>query len=403
MRVLLFVLVLFAFGPALSADEIYICPMHPHIEGEAGETCPICGMTLVPKVLDTTEMSEMDMAPVSAKTDVVTISPKFIQALGVKTTTVKQHVFGRQVRAFGEIVPSTRTEVVVNMRVPGWVKNLATSAVGDTVEEGALLFTYYSPEIMSAQSDYLIAKRSGASIDNLERRLRLYGMDDKAIAVFKARGEMMEETPFHAPVAGTIVSLNVRAGSYVKTGDQVLALQNFNEVWVNADVPVRDMQFLREGQKASVRIAETGQTYESQIDFIHHVADPRSRTAIVRLVLPHNHGEPKPGTFVDVRFEGEPKLRLAVPSEAILYGGAGAKVIASLGDGQFKPVAVEVGVTAGGMTEILTGLSAGQEVVRSGQFMIDAESNLRGGMSSMGAMDMDNDAPPMEGEADHVH
>ncbi|MGB1095640.1 MAG: efflux RND transporter periplasmic adaptor subunit, partial [Paracoccaceae bacterium] len=331
MRVLLFVFALLAFVPAAYSEEIYICPMHPHIEGEAGETCPICGMTLVPKVVDAPPMEGMDAGADDKMSGMVSITPQFIQALGVKTAEVKQVPFGRDVKAFGEIVPSSRNQTVVNMRAPGWIVKLATDAVGDTVAKGDLLFTYYSPELMSAQSDYLIGKRGGVPVENLERRLRLYGMDEKAIADFKAAGAMMEETPFYAPVAGTVVSLNISEGSYLNPGEQALAMQDFAQVWVNADVPVRDVAFLREGQKAMVHVPETGKHYESTIDFIHHVADLETRTATVRLELPHSHGEPKPGYLVDVTFMTDAMPRLAVPAEAVLYDGRGAHLIKSLG------------------------------------------------------------------------
>lgn len=397
MRVLFFILLLFVFVPPVMAEDIYICPMHPHIHGEAGDACPICGMALVPQ----NESGPMSM-PDDMEGNAIHIDPAFVQALGVKTGAVSRRSFGRNIRSYGEIVPSTRNEVAVTMRSEGWVVDLATDAVGDTVKKGDLLFTYYSPDLMTAQSDYLIGRRGGSTIGNPENRLKLYGMDDKSIAEFKRKGRMMEETPFYAPIDGTVIDLNVRKGSFVKEGDLALSMQDFSQVWVNADVPVRDLQFLAEGQKAKIIVPETGKTYESSIDFIHHVADPQTRTGIVRLVVKHEHLEPKPGTYVDVVFDADKQERLAVPAEAVLYGGQGATVIESLGGGQFRPVSVETGITADGVTEITSGLEPGQKIVTSGQFMIDAESNLRGGMANMGGMDMGEDAPAEMGGG-HVH
>ena len=415
MRVLFFVLLLFAFVPPVMAEEIYICPMHPHIHGEEGDTCPICGMALTPQN-DSGSMSmpDDDMEGMNSE-NVIRIDPTFVQALGVKTGTVSSHTFGRNIRSFGEVVPSTRNETMFHMRTEGWIVDLATDAVGDTVKKGDLLFTYYSPDLMNAQSDFLIGSRVG----NAEERLRLYGMDDKAIAELKEKGRMMRETPFYAPADGTVVTLNVRKGSFVKEGELALSMQDFSQVWVNADVPAKDLQFLAEGQKAKAIVPETGKTYESSIDFIHHVADPQTRTGTVRLVVPHKHLEPKPGTYVDVVFDADSKERLAVPAEAVLYGGQGATVMESLGNGRFQPVTVETGITADGFTEITSGLQEGQKIVTSGQFMIDAESNLRGGMASMGMdmegmgdmenmdgmknMEMNNDADSMNMEAGHEH
>lgn len=403
MRVLLFVLAVLAFVPSAYSEEIYICPMHPHIEGQAGESCPICGMTLVPKVVAPQEMEAMPPEAAQQSSGAVSITPQFIQALGVKTAEVRMVNFGREVKAFGEIVPSRRNESVLSMRVAGWVVKLAADAVGDAVAKGDLLFTYYSPEMMSAQSDYLIALRSGVPTENLERRLRLYGMGEKAIAEFKAKGAVLEETPVYAAAGGTVTALNISEGSYLKPGEQALALQDFSKIWVNADVPVRDIQFLRVGAKAVVRVPETGKSYDSQIAFIHHIADRNTRTAMVRLELPHSMGEPKPGYLVDVTFTPDRAPRLAVPAEAVLYGEDGPRLIKSLGDGQFLPIAVEIGITAAGLTEVVAGVHSGDEIVRSGQFMIDAESNLRGGMANMNEMEMEDGASPVNSGGAHVH
>jgi len=251
---------------------------------------------------------------------------------------------------------------------------------------------------MNAQSDFLIGNR----VSNAEERLRLFGMDDKAIRELKEKGRMMRETPFYAPMDGTVIDLKIRKGSFVKEGDLALSMQDFSQVWANADVPIQDLQFLEIGQSAKVIVSETGKTYDSTIDFIHHVADPQTRTGIVRLVLPHKHLEPKPGTYIDVIFDADSQERLAVPAEAVLYDGTGAKIIESLGDGYFRPVSVETGITANGLTEITSGLEKGQNIVTSGQFMIDAESSLRGGMGSMEMKD-DADMNDMKMEHNHEH
>jgi len=367
-------------------QQVYICPMHPHITGEEGDNCPICGMHLVPKNDVNGSHEGREDKPEGA----FLIDPSYIQTLGVKTSGVTHHEFGREIRAFGKIVPSTRLEYAVDVRTKGWIVDLAVDAVGDTVKQGDLLFTYYSPDLMNAQSDFLIGSRVG----NATQRLRLYGMDDKAIAELKERGKFFEETPFYAPAGGTVGLLNVRKGSYVNQGGSVLKLQDFSKVWVNADVPIRDVQFFKVGTAAKITIAETGTSYDTVVDFIHPVNDPRSRTVSVRIVLDNPDGSLRPDTYVDAAFSADPKSRLAVPAEAVLYGGMGAYVIEDAGDGYFRPVMVETGITSQGLTEITSGLSHGQSIVTSGQFMLDAESNLKGGMTAMGH---DHGGKQMEG------
>lgn len=368
-------------SPAPSAQDadgqqVYICPMHPHITGDEGDNCPICGMHLVPKDDGTESHEGHKDKPEGA----FLIDPSYIQTLGVKTSGVSRHDFGRNIRAFGSIEPSTRLEYAIDVRTKGWIVDLAVDALGDTVTKGDLLFTYYSPDLMNAQSDFLIGSRVG----NATQRLRLYGMDENAIAELKERGKFFEETPFYAPEDGTVTMLNVRKGGHVNEGGSVLKLQDFSKVWVNADVPIRDVQFLEIGASAIITVPETGKTYETTIDFIHPVNDPKSRTVPVRFVLDNLAGALKPDTYVDVAFTADTQARLAVPSEAVLYGKMGAYVIEALGDGYFRPVMVRTGITADGLTEITEGLSHGQTIVQSGQFMLDAESNLKGGMAAMG-------------------
>ena len=380
MRVLFFVLLLFAFvPPALSAEDAYICPMHPHISGEEDDMCPICGMSLVPKVdevsADTGHEGHSD-APEGA----FSIDPSYVHVLGVKTAEVTHHEFGKSIRGFGQIAPSTRLEHAVDVRTKGWIVDLATDAVGDSVKKGDLLFTFYSPDLMTAQSDYLIGSRIG----NAEQRLRLFGMDDQSIDELKKQKKFLEETPFYAPADGTVTKLSVRKGAHVNEGGNVLMIQDFSELWVNVDIPIRDVQFLEVGTPVKVAVQETGETYDTVIDFIHPVNDPKSRTVMVRLILENPDGALKPDTYVDAVFAADVQSRLAVPAEAVLYGSMGAYVMENVKDGYFKPVMVETGITANGLTEIKNGLSHGQRIVTSGQFMLDAESNLKGGMAAMG-------------------
>lgn len=366
-----------------SKESIYICPMHPHITGEEGDNCPICGMNLTPKEVESApagdELNHGDNVEGS-----IHIDPSYTQMLGVKTTEVKHQDFGDRIRAYGQISADMRNEQEVAVQEEGWVKMLKTSAVGDVVKKGDVLFSIYSPDLMAAQSDYMIGRRTGYRIGNPEQRLRLKGMDNKAIAILKKKGKMMERTPFHAPIDGIITALNVREGSHVSKGEVLLTIQDFSKVWINADVPMRDLQFLKEQTPAKIKLPETGEEYETVIDYIHPVTNPRSRTATVRLILENPEGILKPDTYVDVIFSANTESRLAVPSDAVLYSSMGSYVIEDINNGNFRPVMVKTGMSANGLTEIKSGITYGQRIVDSGQFMIDAESNLRGGMAAMG-------------------
>lgn len=383
----------------LSKEPVYICPMHPHIHGKKGDICPICGMELVPQEEQDSEPEEIEDKKQSSSEDMgrdrsgaLEIKPVYRQALGIKTASVSEHNFGRSITASGIIAPQTRGEYVVAVRAGGWITDLKADAVGDVVKKGDLLFTFYSPDLLSAQSDYIVAKRGGSVVGFPDQRLRLYGMDDKAISELNKKGKFLEQTPFYAPADGTVTSLNVRKGAYVDPqmggGTTIMTLQDFTHLWVIAQVPIKDLQFLSPDTPATVKIDETGNVLPARIETILPTTEEESRYGMVRLVLDNPDGALKSGSIANVMFEADSQKRLAVPEEAVLYDGKGGHVIESLGEGYFRPVMVKTGITANGLTEITSGLKAGQNIVTSGQFMIDAESNLRGGMDQMGGMDM---------------
>lgn len=387
MRIFMITLLFFCFVPPAFAASTYICPMHPHISGEQGDSCPICGMALTPQ-----------MVASEAADGIIEINPEYIQTLGVKMQAVSMREFGKNITAFGEIGASTRHEYPIDIRVKGWVNTLKASAVGDHVKKGDLLFTLYSPELMEAQADFLLGRRIG----NQEQRLRLYGMDTQSIAALKAKGAFLEETPFYAPADGIVTALNARQGAFISEGGNIMTIQDFSTLWVDAQLPLKDLTFVKSGEGATITQPETGKKYAALIDVIHPNADPMARTVKVRLLLDNADFRLKAGSYVSVDFTGQGKPRLAVVQQAVIYGAEGAYVMESLGEGRFRPRKVEVGITSGGYSEILSGVSEGQNIVQSGQFMIDAESNLRGGMSSMSSKNS-FDALMQEGGMSHVH
>ena len=399
-----------AAEPAVQSAP-YVCPMHPHIHGQAGDTCPICGMKLVPAPqnqaaaapMQGMDMSSMDTPPTDTPMDMktmatppamshtLTIDPVLIQRLGVRSAPVERATFGQEIRSYGQIVPSTRLQSVVSSRVGGWVKTLATDAVGDKVSAGQELFTLYSPELISAQKDYLTARKMGnpARVQATIDRLRLLGVDDGAFETLKKTGKVLEQVPFHSPRAGTVTTLNLRPGQYVEAGHTLLEVQDFSKVWVEADVAEKDLAYLATGQAATVQRPDDNARIAAVIDFIPPTLDTRTRTARVRLVLDNAAAALRPGQYVDVRFSGRVGApQLAVPESAVIYDKSGAYVLVAEGMGRFTPRHVTLGAASGERVAVKTGLQAGEQVVVAGQFMLDAESHLRGPMPAMPGMDM---------------
>jgi Cu(I)/Ag(I) efflux system membrane fusion protein len=363
----------------------YTCPMHPHYISDDPGSCPICGMDLVP--MSGSAGLETD-ATSGARGAVVTVAPETLQMMGVRVAEAELAVFGGVIRAFAQIEADERARHTVSLRVPGWIETLQVRAVGDPVEAGDLLFEFYSPDLVAAQMDYFSARASNERRARAAlRRLESLGMGPTAIARMRERGEALRRVPVFARRRGVVSALGVVEGGYVDIGEDILTLQDYSQVWVIAEVPQGDLHRLEPGRNARVSPAAGGAPLTGEIDFIYPTFDARTRTGRVRIVVENPDGTLRPGAFANIEFEGRAERRLAVPSEAVLFDQSGAYVIASLGEGRFEPRMVQTGLVRAGFTEILGGVSAGETVIASGQFLIDSESRLRESFARMRGAD----------------
>ncbi|GAB4522483.1 MAG: efflux RND transporter periplasmic adaptor subunit [Amphiplicatus sp.] len=449
-QTLLLAFALLAAGCGKAPDEepqLYYCPMHPHYTSDHEGTCPICGMDLVPAEKDFTPAPQpthsdpqaeeteredrgrvlyyrhpmglpdispvpkkdsmgMDYIPVyesdlAAGSGAVAAAPEMIQSMGVRVAPVRMETFGRTARAFGAIEASTRLETVVSARVEGWVEAMQASAIGDEVAAGELLFRLYSPDLIAAQQDYLAALRAGGQgrIASAARRLRALGLDARAIEAIRKAGQVEERAPIYAPRDGVVAALDIREGGFVKPGDRLLTLQSYDEVWIIAALAEQDLPMIRPGQAVEVVVASgEGARHAGVVDYVYPTVDPETRTGRARIVLANDEGALRPGAFADVTIAVDARPRLAVPSEAVLRDSRGAHVIRALGEGRFAPVPVETGVVAAGFTEVVSGLSEGDEIVVSGQFLIDSESSLRESFRKLTAPDAEQSAAQLQRE-----
>ncbi|ABI75892.1 efflux transporter, RND family, MFP subunit [Hyphomonas neptunium ATCC 15444] len=393
----------------------YTCPMHPHyISTDAGGSCPICGMDLVP-VSGTTAsagrgdilyyknpMGQPDTSPVPKKDFMgmdyipvyadeaaepgVVVSPEMIQTMGIRTVRAETAAFGRSLRAFGTVETNDRLENVSVARLEGWIDTLTVRAEGDLVRPGALLYRVYSPDLIAAQKDYLNAFAIGNDkrIAAVRQRLRSLGMQDAAINRVAETRAVIERVPVYAEAGGTVAALEVREGDYVKPGTPILRLQSYAGVWIMAAVPETDLSLIETGFPVRLSFPSAPEAPGTGvIDYIYPTIDPKTRTAQVRIEIDNADGFLRPGAYADIAIDIPGKSHLSVPSEAVLQDSRGTQVIIALGEGRFTGRAVTTGIQAKGRTEILSGLTAGDEVVASGQFLLDSEANLREGLAKL--------------------
>jgi len=305
------------------------------------------------------------------------------------------------VEAVGSAAYNERDVAVVQARSNGFLEKLYVRAPLDPVRQGQALAQLYVPDWVAAQEEYLSVKRISARardasydtlVDAARQRMRLVGMSEEQIRRVEASGSVQARTTLVAPINGVVTDLAAREGMTVMAGAPLFSINGFSTIWVNADVPERQAALVRPGTPVQARApALPGVTFQGRVSAILPEVNPATRTVKARVELANPGGKLVPGMFATIDFAtAEHKDVLFVPTEAVIQTGKRSVVIVAQSDGRFVPVDVEVGLDHDGQTEIRKGLMAGQQVVVSGQFLVDSEASLRGATTRMS----DGGAPP---------
>jgi Cu(I)/Ag(I) efflux system membrane fusion protein len=357
------------------ANPRYVCPMHPQIVRDVPGSCPICGMDLV----------ERQVEAEAAEQPVVTLTSAVVQSLGVRTTRVARGNLWKYVETVGRVAYDENRLAHVHPRAEGWVETLAVRAEGDPVRSGQVLGQIYAPQILSAQVDFLIALDQGGqrtlpgNLDKARNLLRLLDVPEAVIARLERERQTTNTVPILAPIDGVVTRLGVREGMYVMPATEMYTIADLGRVWVLVDVFEHQLAWLRPRLAAEIRVpAHPGRIWEGVVDYIYPELDPQSRTLRVRLAFANPDAALKPNMFADVVILGGPQRdALHIPREALIVTGKRESVVKALGEGRFQPVDVVTGMKSAGEVEVLSGLAEGDQVVVSGQFLIDSEASLQ--------------------------
>ena len=363
----------------------YICPMHPRIvQTEPGGSCPICGMDLVAR----------EKAASSEGYPQVFLQAAVIQNMGVRTAPVQRKVLNKLVQTQGVVAADEDRQLSIHSRTGGWIEKLYLLTEGDRVERKELLLDFYSPWINKAQLKYIEAlgeydqlafdpsKKTevNAKVDAMRNSLRLLNVMDMDIMRIRNTRKVQNTVQMLSPQGGIITDLNVSEGMYVEPFTSMFTIVDLKQVWVMVDIYEHQAPWVRKGNVVEISApAIPGRTWQGEIEFIYPEVDPKTRTLRARIVVPNPDEALLLNMFVKVDINADlgDHAVLAVPREAVILTGERETVIKSLGKGHFQPVDVKTGVRGGGSVEILSGLQQGDEIVVSGQFLIDSESSLR--------------------------
>ncbi len=446
----------YSHAPARTTAEaektLYTCGMHPQVIQDHPGNCPICGMKLTPmrkspgsqaagtgkpsgdqkvKYYKSTmipgevrqtpgkDSMGMDMVPVyedqAAMDAAIPIDPVTIQNMGLRTAVLTNGPLRRVIRTVAAIDYAEPGLADVTTKYKGWVEKLYVDAVGAQVHRGDPLFEVYSPELYSAQTEYLLALQAGpqsgadALRETARTKLKYWDISDAQIAELDRTGKAQKTLKVLAPIDGFVTEKMVVEGQMVDAGMKLYRLADLGIVWIQAQIYEQDLPFIRLGQEAAVSLSYLpDRKFRGRVTYIYPTLDPKTRTAQVRMEF-HNPGYfLKPGMFASVELVSElSPSALLVPDMAVLRSGQRNTVFVALDGGKFEPRRVTLGTRAEhDMLQVLDGLHVGERIVTSGQFMLDSESQLREAIQKMlepnasaaaSAMhSMDTNAPPTQ-------
>ena len=359
---------------ATSAEKkplYWVAPMDSNYRRDKPGKSPM-GMDLIPVYEEGS--SGDDFGPGAVK-----IAPHVVNNLGVRTAPVELKNMHTEISTVGYVQYDEDKLIHIHPRVDGWIDKLYIKAAGNPVEKGQPLYTLYSPQLVNAQEELLIAlKRNNSSLISAAKdRLKALQLSADFIKELEQTRKVQQTITFYSPQAGVVDGLKVREGFYVKPGNTLLSIGQLDQVWVEAEVFERDAALIKKGLPVSMTLDYLpGEDWAGVVDYVYPTLNSKTRTLRVRLKFDNTDYQLKPNMFAQVSIHAnQADSTILVPKEAVIRTGKQDRVVLALGDGQFKSIEVTIGRVDIDSIEILDGLNEDDVVVTSAQFLIDSESS----------------------------
>ena len=360
----------------------WVAPMDPNYTRDKPGKSPM-GMDLIP-VYDN-DSSGSNTGPGTIK-----ISPEVVNNLGVRTTKIELGKLHDVIETVGFVAYDEDQLVHIHPRVEGWIEKLYVKAEGDPVTKGQALYDIYSPALVNAQEEFLLAldRKNKRLLNASQERLRALQLPESAIRALKKTRKVKQNITFYAPQGGVIDNLNIREGFFVKPGKTLMSIGNLEQVWVEAEIFERQSFQIDEGLEVTMSLDFLpGKKWQGRVDYVYPTLDNKTRTLKVRLRFDNPNDALKPNMFAQVTIHTPDEEVLRVPREAIIRTGNSDRVVLALGDGHFKSVDVNVGRYDMEFAEILSGVKEGDIVASSAQFLLDSESSKTSDFKRMSTED----------------
>ncbi len=372
---------------AIQRRQLYTCSMHPFIIREKPGVCPVCGMELIKKI-------ESGSSAQPAAVDHLSLSPTQRVMANIATVEATYNTLNKEINAVGIVQYDQSRQARVTAWAAGRIEKLNVNSVGAIVSKANPVAEVYSPDLIAAQQEYLLAFKSRNQLKNspftsiaqsgdglvaaAKQRLILFGVKERQINALEKTGKPNIRVPIYTPLSGIVIEKMVQQGQYVNTGEVLFNIADLSAVWVEVEVYENEFQNLHIGQQVEIRSQSFPQsTFTGHISFIYPFLDPKTRTVKVRIAMPNPEMKLKPEMFVNATIKVPLSSAIVVPVTALMDTGKRQIVWVESSPGMFESREVQVGLHINEKVQILSGLNPGDKVAVSGGYLIDSESQLK--------------------------